>query len=98
MNTRVDEQDITGSDKARSFSIQAEIIRLIQVTKGQDSCYAAPVNGECSKTECSWRTDCFDEAGELFPALRVQQPVVAKSFDIPAEIIKLLQIGDVRNG
>ncbi|MDD5299911.1 MAG: hypothetical protein PHD65_05380 [Gallionella sp.] len=84
-------------DKTLPFSIQAEIIRLIQVTKGQDSCYAAPVNGECSKTECSWRNDCFDEASELFPALRVQQPAVAKSFNIPAEIIKLLQTGDGQN-
>ena len=78
-------------DKTPPFSIQAEIIRLIQVANGQNACYATPVNGECSKTECSWRTDCFDEASELFPSLRAQKPEVEKSFDIPAEIIKLLQ-------
>lgn len=78
-------------------SIQAEIIRLIQAANGQDSCYAAPVNGECSKTECTWRNDCFDEARELFPSLRAQNPEVAKSFGIPAGIIKLLQTDDGQN-
>ena len=84
-------------DQTPPFSIQAEIIRLIQVANGQDSCYAAPVNGECSKTECSWRNDCFDEASELFPLLRVQKPGGVKSFGIPAEISKLLQTGDGHN-
>ena len=76
------------------FSIQAEIIRLIQTANGQDACYAAPINGECSNMECLWRDDCFDEALELFPSLRAQKPAVKKSFDIPDEIIKLLQTDD----
>jgi len=81
-------------EKALPFSIQAEIIRLIQTANGQESCYAAPVNGECSKMECAWREDCLDEALERFPSLRMQKPAVGKSFDIPAEIIKLLQAND----
>ena len=84
-------------DKTPPFSIQAEIIRLIQTANGQDSCYATPVNGECSKMECAWRNDCFDEAHGLFSSLRMRKPEVAKSFDIPAEIIKLLQTGDGQN-
>jgi hypothetical protein len=91
------EKNIMEPEKAPLFSIQAEIVRLIQTANGQVSCYAAPISGECSKTECSWRTDCFDEASERFPSLRVQKPEVEKSFDIPAEIIKLLQTGDGQN-
>jgi len=98
MSTQIDEKGIMEPDKTPSLSIQAEIVRLIQVANGQDSCYAAPVNGECSKTECSWRNDCFDEASERFPLLRVQKPGVAKSFGIPAEIIKLLKTGGAQNG
>lgn len=84
-------------EKAPLFSIQAEIVRLIQVANEQDPCYATPVNGECGKVECAWRDDCFDEARELFPSLRMRKPEVAKSFSIPAEIIKLLQTGDGQN-
>lgn len=84
-------------EEATSFSIQAEIIRLIQAANGQDLCYAAPINGECSKTECAWRNDCFGEAHERFPSLRTQEPVLAKSFRIPDEIIKLLQTDDGQN-
>lgn len=80
--------------KAPLFSIQIEIIRLIQAAKGQEPCYATPVNGECSKMECAWRDDCFDEAHELSPSLYAQKAAVKKSFDIPAEIAKLLQAGD----
>ena len=84
-------------EKAPLFSIQAEIIRLIQAANGQSSCYATPANGECGKMECAWRSDCFDEARELFPSLQMRQPEVEKSFGIPAEIIKLLQADDEQN-
>ncbi|MDO8812724.1 MAG: hypothetical protein Q7J38_11960 [Gallionella sp.] len=82
------------SEKAPQFSIQAEIVRLIQAANGQSSCYATPANGECGKTGCAWRSDCFDEARELFPSLQMQQTEVEKSFGIPAEIIKLLQTNE----
>lgn len=84
-------------EKAPLFSIQAEIIRLIQAANGQNPCYATPAGGECGKMECAWRSDCFDEARELFPSLQMQQPKVEKSFGIPAEIIKLLQTDDGAN-
>ena len=81
-------------EESRPLGIQAEIIRLIQTANGQDCCYATPVNGECSKMECSWRNSCFEEASEIFPSLRTRKPDAVKSFDIPAEIIKLLQAGN----
>ena len=84
-------------EQTQLSSIQAEIIRLNQAAIGQDTCYAAPVNGECGKMECAWRNDCFDEARELFPSLRVREPGAAKSFGIPDEITKLLQTGDGRD-
>jgi hypothetical protein len=83
-------------EKAPLFSIQAEIIRLIQAANGQSPCYATPANGECGKMECVWRSDCLDETRELFPSFQLQKPGVEKSFDIPAEIIKLLQTDDGR--
>lgn len=91
-----DEESIMEPEKAPLFSIQAEIIRLIQAANGQNTCYATPVSGECSKMECIWRNDCFDEARELFPSLRAQKMEVVKSFGIPAGIIKLLQPDDGR--
>ena len=91
------EEGIMESEKAPQFSIQAEIVRLIQAANGQSSCYATPANGECGKTGCAWRSDCFDEARELFPSLQMQQPEVEKSFGIPSEIIKLLQADDGPN-
>ena len=79
------------------FSIQSEIIRLIQTANGQETCYATPINGECSKMECTWRNDCLDEARGLFPPLRMRKPEIKRSFDIPAEIIKLLRTDDGQN-
>lgn len=84
-------------ENTQLFGLQAEIIRLIQIANGQDACYATSVSGECGKTECAWRNDCFDEASELFPSLRIQKPIAEKSFDIPAGIIELLQIDDKQN-
>ena len=89
-----DEKGIVEPEEAPLFSIQAEIIKLIQTANGQNPCYATPVSGECSKMECTWRNDCFDEACELFPSLRMREPAVAKLFYIPDEITKLLQIDD----
>lgn len=49
-------------EEAGSFSIQAEIIRQMQVNDGQTPCYATSASNQCNKKECSWRHDCFDEA------------------------------------
>ena len=84
-------------EEARLFSIQVEIIRLIQTANGQSACYAEPVNGECGKIDCVWRNDCMDEAGEMFPSLRSRKTGVAKSFNIPAGIARLLQTDDGQN-
>jgi hypothetical protein len=45
-------------------SLQAEIIRQIQVNDGQTPCYATSASNHCDKKECGWRHDCFDEAHE----------------------------------
>jgi hypothetical protein len=50
-----------------SFSIQAQLIREMQSEYGREPCYATPVSAKCdqrTREKCSWRHDCFDEAGE----------------------------------
>lgn len=81
-------------EQIQLFSLQAEIIRLIQTAHGQGACYATPINGECGKPECVWRNDCFDEARKLFPSLRMRETKTAESNRIPAEITRLQQAGD----
>lgn len=51
-------------DGAKSFSLQAEIIRQIQTNDGQTPCYATSASKHCDKKECGWRHDCFDEVRE----------------------------------
>ncbi len=48
----------------KSFSLQAEIIRQIQVNSGQTPCYGTSNSNYCDKKECGWRGDCFDEMSE----------------------------------
>ena len=51
-------------DEIKSFSLQAEIIRQIQINDGQTACYATSASRQCDNKDCGWRHDCFDEAGE----------------------------------
>ncbi len=55
--------------KTVSFSLQAEIIRQIQINDGQTPCYGTSASKQCDKKECSWRYDCFEEVcdGRLDP-------------------------------
>lgn len=48
--------------EVKPFSLQAEIIRQIQVKDGKTPCYATPASDWCNNKECGWRHDCFDEA------------------------------------
>ena len=57
--------DIVKPEKTRSFSLQAQIIRQIQINDGQTPCYATCTSSQCDKKECGWRHDCFDEVGEF---------------------------------
>lgn len=88
------EGGIMQPEQAQLFSVHAEIIRLIQTANGQSACYATHVSGECGKRECVWRDDCFGEARELFPSLRVRKPDAAKSFGASGEISRLPQTDD----
>lgn len=50
-----------------SFSIQAQLIREMQVQYGQEPCYGAPAAAHCTadaRGQCAWRHDCFHEAEE----------------------------------
>ncbi len=46
------------------LSLQAQIIRQIQIKDGQTACYATPASNLCDNKECGWRHDCYDEACE----------------------------------
>lgn len=58
-------------DAKNGFSLQAELIRQIQVGDGDAPCYATPSVVGCAKTECSWRRDCFHEAEGLVESWHV---------------------------
>jgi len=60
----VDIANTVKPDGAKSFSLQAEIIRQIQTNDGQTPCYATPASKQCNNKDCGWRHDCFDEVRE----------------------------------
>lgn len=39
------------------------LIRKIQQSEGCSDCFATARNGECDKSDCSWRNDCFATCG-----------------------------------
>lgn len=51
-------------NEVKPFSLQAEVIRRIQIKDGQTPCYATPTGDRCDNKDCGWRHDCFDEARE----------------------------------
>ena len=42
-----------------SGSSKNEIIRKIQLKKGQFDCFATAYDGECKYVGCQWRGECF---------------------------------------
>ncbi|MCK5335164.1 MAG: SAP domain-containing protein [Gammaproteobacteria bacterium] len=62
-------QDIRGL--AKDFGIKTsrmskvELIKAIQLSEGNFSCFASATDGECDQLECSWRDDCFASAKKL---------------------------------
>lgn len=48
-------------------SVQALLVRQIQVENGQAPCYATVARDSCLKTDCCWRSDCYFD-GEAFPS------------------------------
>ncbi|MGB5308203.1 MAG: hypothetical protein WBM38_02475 [Arenicellales bacterium] len=41
------------------------LIKAIQLSEGNFSCFASAVGGECDQQECVWRADCFTAANKL---------------------------------
>lgn len=60
----MDAANIIKPEEKKPLSLQAEIIRQIQVNDGLTPCYATPASNECENKECGWRYDCFDETSE----------------------------------
>ncbi|MFW2439669.1 MAG: SAP domain-containing protein [Arenicellales bacterium] len=44
---------------------KVNLVRSIQLSEGNFSCFASPLNGECDQLNCMWRDDCFAAAKKL---------------------------------
>lgn len=54
-------------NSSQTFSIQAQLIRELQIQEGHNPCYATPSAEYCQHKEqekCCWRYDCYHEAEE----------------------------------
>ena len=49
---------VSGGSKLR----KAELIRKVQQTEGNHSCYGADWRHSCAEMFCCWRDDCFKES------------------------------------
>jgi len=62
-------QEIRGVAKGlgikTSRMTKVNLVRAIQLSEGNFSCFASPLNGECDQLECMWREDCFAAAKKL---------------------------------
>ncbi|MBI5640216.1 MAG: SAP domain-containing protein [Nitrospirae bacterium] len=38
-----------------------DIIRFIQRAEGNFECFGTALSGECSQTDCAWRSDCLNQ-------------------------------------
>ncbi len=47
---------------------KTELIKSIQTSEGNFSCFATAYNGECDQTGCSWRENCFETARRGAPS------------------------------
>ena len=62
-------QEVRGM--AKEFGIKTSrmskmnLIKAIQLSEGNFSCFASAVDGECDQLECVWRADCFAAAKKL---------------------------------
>ena len=56
---------------AKNFDIKtsgmkkAELIKTIQLSEGNFSCFASAVDGVCDQMKCVWRDDCFSAAKKM---------------------------------
>jgi hypothetical protein len=59
-----------GSKKRYPVSVQALLIRQIQVEAGQVPCYATAQVDHCARANCCWRSDCYCDDAVDAPASR----------------------------
>ncbi|MFO7604514.1 MAG: SAP domain-containing protein [Gammaproteobacteria bacterium] len=58
-------------DRARTFGIKTsrmskvQLVKAIQHSEGNFSCFASAIDGACDQTQCLWRDDCFAAAKKL---------------------------------
>jgi len=56
-------QEIKNIAKAHGIKLsnatKLNLIREIQVSEGNFSCFATAISGECDQTGCMWRDDCM---------------------------------------
>jgi hypothetical protein len=57
-----------GSQESRRISVQALLIRQIQVKAGQAPCYGTATADHCARANCCWRSDCYCDDESDFPA------------------------------
>lgn len=55
------------TNREKSFSLQAQLIREMQTQEGKEPCYATPMARNCDQEQCCWRHDCFHEVEEQEP-------------------------------
>jgi hypothetical protein len=44
---------------------KVELVKAIQLSEGNFSCFATAVDNECDQLNCIWRDDCFAAAKKL---------------------------------
>jgi len=59
-------------ERAKDFGIKtarmskANLVKTIQLSEGNFSCFSSAYNGECDQVDCMWRDDCFTAAKNLY--------------------------------
>lgn len=58
-------------ERAKDFGIKTgrmtkvDLVKAIQLSEGNFSCFASAEGGECDQASCVWREDCFAAAKKM---------------------------------
>jgi len=58
-------------ERAKDFGIKTgrmnkvDLVKAIQLSEGNFSCFASAESGECDQMLCVWRDDCFASAKKM---------------------------------
>lgn len=59
-------QEVRGMAKGlgikTSRMTKVNLIKAIQLSEGNFSCFASALDGDCDQQDCIWRSDCFATA------------------------------------